>query len=366
MKRMAVLTSGGDAPGMNAAIRSVVRIGINAGWEVLGIQHGYAGLIADNVVPLGARAVSGIIQQGGTILGSARCPEFKTEAARLFALRVLRKHEIETVVIIGGNGSQIGAYALSQLDFPVIGVASTIDNDLYGSDITIGVDTALNIALEAIDRLKTTASSHQRAFLIEIMGRHCGYLALMAAIAGGAEAVLLPEVDTEPEALAKELHEAYLRGKPHALVVVAEGAKFVEDPQTQAGQPSVNPLKASLSPLATGDSGDHVIRRSGQAAETVASRLQLLVAQETFPLVVGLWARGGVPTAVDRQLGLGYGAGAIRALKAGKNGVMVAFVPPDIKFVPLTEAINKVRTVPVDSEFVKIAQSLGICLGREL
>ena len=157
MKRMAVLTSGGDAPGMNAAIRSVVRIGIDQGWEVLGIQHGYAGLIADNVVPLGARAVSGIIQQGGTILGSARCPEFKTEAARWQALRVLRKHEIESVIIIGGNGSQAGAYALSQLDFPVIGVASTIDNDLYGSDITIGVDTALNIALEAIDRLKVTA-----------------------------------------------------------------------------------------------------------------------------------------------------------------------------------------------------------------
>ena len=186
MKRMAVLTSGGDAPGMNAAIRSVVRIGIDKGWEVLGIQHGYAGLIAGNVVPLGARDVSGVIQQGGTLLGSARCPEFKTEAARLQALRVLRKHEIETVVVIGGNGSQAGAYALSQLDFPVIGVASTIDNDLYGSDITIGVDTALNIALEAIDRLKVTASSHERAFLIEVMGHGCGYLALMAGIAGGA------------------------------------------------------------------------------------------------------------------------------------------------------------------------------------
>src|SRR5512140_3317733 len=226
MKRMAVLTSGGDAPGMNAAIRAVVRIGIDQGWQVMGIQHGYAGLIANNVVPLGSRDVSGIIQQGGTILGSARCLEFKTEAARLQAVRVLRKHEIETLVIIGGHGSQAGAYALSQLGFPVIGVASTIDNDLYGSDITIGVDTALNIALEAIDRLKTTASSHGRAFLIEVMGRRCGYLALMAALAGGAEAVVLPEVETDPDLLAEQLRDAYRRGKQHALIVVAEGAKY--------------------------------------------------------------------------------------------------------------------------------------------
>ena len=148
MKRLAVLTSGGDAPGMNAAIRSVVRVGIDKGWQILGIRHGYAGLISNNVVPLGARDVSGIIQQGGTMLGSARCPEFKTEAGRQQALRVLAEHEVEAVVIIGGGGSQAGAYALSQLGFPVVGVASTIDNDLYGSDITIGVDTALNIALK--------------------------------------------------------------------------------------------------------------------------------------------------------------------------------------------------------------------------
>jgi 6-phosphofructokinase 1 len=192
----------------------------------MGIQHGYAGLIAGNVVPLGARDVSGIIQQGGTLLGSARCPEFKAEAARLQALRMLRQHEIEAVIVIGGNGSQVGAYALSQLDFPVIGVASTIDNDLYGSDITIGVDTALNIALEAIDRLKVTASSHERAFLIEVMGHGCGYLALMAGIAGGAEAIVIPEVETDPEGVATELRSAYERGKAHALVVVAEGAHY--------------------------------------------------------------------------------------------------------------------------------------------
>lgn len=170
---------------MNAAIRSVVRIGIDKGWQVLAFQHG--GPHRRQLCADGARDVSGIIQQGGTILGSARCPEFKTEDGRLQALRVLHEHEIEAVVIIGGNGSQAGAYALSQMDFPVIGVASTIDNDLYGSDITIGVDTALNIALEAIDRLKVTAASHERAFPIEVMGRGCGYLALTAGIAGGSD-----------------------------------------------------------------------------------------------------------------------------------------------------------------------------------
>jgi 6-phosphofructokinase 1 len=226
MNRIAVLTSGGDAPGMNAAIRSVVRVGIEKGWQTLGIRHGYTGLMTDNVMPLGARDVGGIIQQGGTMLGSARCPEFKTASARQQALRVMRKHAIEALVVIGGNGSQAGAYALSQMGFPVIGVASTIDNDLYGVDITIGVDTALNIALEAIDRLKVTASSHERAFLIEVMGHGCGYLALMAGIAGGAEAIVIPEVESDPEAVATELRLAYERGKSHALAVVAEGARY--------------------------------------------------------------------------------------------------------------------------------------------
>ncbi|KPV48092.1 6-phosphofructokinase, partial [Kouleothrix aurantiaca] len=177
MKRIAVLTSGGDAPGMNAAIRAVARTGIDRGWEVLGIKHGYTGLLSGTMALLGARDVGGILQQGGTILGSARCPAFTTQEGREAALRTLHQHDIEALLVIGGNGSQTGAHALAQMGFPVVGVASTIDNDLYGSEITIGVDTALNVALEAIDRLKVTASSHQRAFLIEVMGRECGYLA---------------------------------------------------------------------------------------------------------------------------------------------------------------------------------------------
>src|SRR5512141_1980037 len=194
MRRIAVLTSGGDAPGMNAAIRAVVRTGIENGLEMYGVYHGYAGLISGNIRPLGARDVGGIMQLGGTILGSARSPEFRTEEGRIQAIRSMNQLGIDALVVIGGNGSQCGANELAKLDFPVVGVASTIDNDLYGSEMTIGVDTALNIALESIDRLKVTASSHHRAFLVEVMGRDCGYLGLMAGIAGGAEAVAIPEV----------------------------------------------------------------------------------------------------------------------------------------------------------------------------
>ena len=187
MKRIGVLTSGGDAPGMNAAIRAVVRTGLSQGWEVMGIRNGYAGLYDNNMAAMGARDVSGIIQQGGTALGSSRCPEFKTEEGRRKALHNLESQAVEALVIIGGNGSQTGAHALSQMGFPVVGVASTIDNDLYGSEITIGVATALDVALVAIDQLKVTASSHHRAFIVEVMGRDCGYLALVTGITGGAE-----------------------------------------------------------------------------------------------------------------------------------------------------------------------------------
>jgi len=220
MKRIAVLTSGGDAPGMNAAIRAVTRTGLSLGWEVYGVRGGYDGLINGKFQLLGPRDVGGVLQRGGTILGSARCPEFKTEEGQIRSIRAMNEAGIEALVVIGGNGSQAGNWELSKRGFPVVGVASTIDNDLYGSEITIGVDTALNIALEAIDRLKITASSHQRAFLIEVMGRNCGYLALMASIAGGAEAVVIPEVATDPEALAGILRDSYAKGKLMPLLLL--------------------------------------------------------------------------------------------------------------------------------------------------
>ncbi len=322
MRRIAVLTSGGDAPGMNAAIRAVVRTGIEKGWDVFGIRHGYVGLIADNFVSLGARNVGGIIQQGGTMLGSARCLEFKTEEGRLKALRTLHQHDIEALVVIGGNGSQTGAYALSQMGFPVIGVASTIDNDLYGTEISIGVDTALNIALEAIDRLKVTASSHQRAFLVEVMGRKCGYLALMAGIAGGAEAIIIPEVETDPEAVAAELCAAYERGKPHALVVVAEGARY-----NAAG----------------------LARYFQKHRERLGFELRVTT--------LGHVQRGGAPGAFDRLLATRLGAAATEHLARGEHGVLMGLLKGEIAATPLAEVVANKK--PLDLRLLELARVLA-------
>lgn len=320
LKRVAVLTSGGDAPGMNAAIRAVVRAGLAQGWEMLGIRRGYAGLLAEEIRPLGARDVGGIIQLGGTILGSARCPEFKTKEGLRRAVAVLEKHGIDALVVIGGNGSQSGAYALSQEGVTVVGVASTIDNDLVGSDITIGVDTALNVALEAIDRLKTTASSHNRAFLVEVMGRDCGYLALMAGIAGGAEAVVIPEVPISPEAVAEAIRSAYSRGKPHAIVVVAEGAQY-----------------------------------NAQRLAEYFQREKL--GYELRVTVLGHVQRGGAPGAFDRILGTLLGAGAMEALARGEKGVLVGQIKGEVVTTPLSEVAGKKK--PLDPKLFELAQVLA-------
>ena len=330
MKRIAVLTSGGDAPGMNAAIRAVVRTGLGKGWEVFGVRHGYLGLIAGNIEPLGVRDVGGIIQQGGTMLGSARCPEFKTEEGHLKALRTLNQHDIEALIVIGGNGSQTGAHALSQMGFPVVGVASTIDNDLYGSDVTIGVDTALNIALEAIDRLKVTASSHQRAFLVEVMGRDCGYLALMAGIAGGAEAIIIPEVETDPEAVAAELRAAYERGKPHALVVVAEGAQYnVEGPALSGAE--------------------GLARYFRENRERLGFELRVTT--------LGHVQRGGAPDAFDRLLATRLGAAATEHLARGEHGLLVGLLKGEIAATPLAEAVANKK--PLDLQLLELARVLA-------
>ncbi|MRR29195.1 6-phosphofructokinase [bacterium] len=321
MKRIAVLTSGGDAPGMNAAIRAVVRTGIANGWEAYGVRNGYEGLIDGKLIPLGAREVGGILQRGGTVLGSARSQEFKTRAGQLKAIRTLNQSDIDGLVVIGGNGSQTGAHALNSLGFPVVGVASTIDNDLFGSDITIGVDTALNIALEAIDRLKITASSHQRAFLVEVMGRNCGYLAMMAAIAGGAEEMVLPEVEIDPEDIATTLTEAYERGKQHAIVVVAEGAKY-----------NANALDEYFK--------EHRERLGFDLRVTILGHVQ----------------RGGAPQAYDRILASRLGAGAVDALARGEYGVLVGMVKSAVTTTPLEQVVNTPKKI--DPALIELARRL--------
>ncbi len=322
MSHIAVLTSGGDAPGMNAAIRAVVRAGIAQGWTVSGVRHGFAGLLGGELVPLGPRDVGGIIQQGGTILGSARCEAFKTPVGREQALGVLKARRVEGLVVIGGNGSQMGANVLAKAGFAVVGVASTIDNDLPGSDISIGVDTALNIALESIDRLKVTASSHERAFLVEVMGRDCGYLALMAGIAGGAEAIVIPEMETSPEDLAKELFASRERGKKHAIVVVAEGAR-------------------------------HNARALAQYFRENEKRLgfDLRVTQ------LGHVQRGGSPGAFDRLLATRLGAEAVRQLAAGESGVLVGQLKGAVASTPFDDLVG--RSKSLDPALFALARAMS-------
>ncbi|MCB2203012.1 6-phosphofructokinase [bacterium] len=321
MKRVAVLTSGGDAPGMNAAIRAVVRCGVAKGWEMYGVRNGYAGLISGNIRQLGTRDVGGILQKGGTILGSARCEEFKTEEGRLKGIRSLRQLGIDVLVVIGGNGSQTGSFHLNDEGFPVVGVASTIDNDLYGTEMTIGVDTALNIALEAIDRLKTTATSHQRAFLIEVMGRKCGYLALMAGIAGGAEYILLPEVESDPEEVAESLRLAYEHGKEHAIIVVAEGAKYNAESLTNFFD-------------------QHHDRLGFKIRATILGHVQ----------------RGGDPGAFDRILASRFGAGAVEAIEREEYGVLVGLKEGQIQTTPLDVVVSNKKQISM--EMVRLARIL--------
>ena len=312
-RKIAVLTSGGDAPGMNAAIRATTRTAIDKGWEVFGVKNGYAGLVDGQIEPLGPRDVGGILQRGGTFLGSARLPGFKEEAVRAQALANLEGRGIDGLVVIGGNGSQAGALALSRAGLEVVGVASTIDNDLAGSEITIGVDTALNIALEAIDRLRVTASSHKRAFLVEVMGRNCGYLALMAGIAGGAESVVIPEVEIEPESIARDLQGAWDRHKAHALVVVAEGAR----------------LNAV---------------RLAQHFEQNKGRLGFDLRVTTL----GHVQRGGTPSAFDRLLATRFAASAIDCLARGETGRLVGLQRGEIRATPLEEVVGVPRTLDLD------------------
>jgi 6-phosphofructokinase 1 len=242
-------------------------------------------------------------------------------------------------------------------------IPRSIENDIAATTVSFGFNTALSFTIEMLDRVRQAVQSARKIGVVEVLGEQAGWLALQAGIAVRADAVLIPEIPCDLKMVAARLTEKISSRRPYGLVVVAEGAKFINKPQKEEPKSS---LKPSLSPLATGEASEHVIQQSGQVAQTVATDLQLLIAEETYPLVIGPWVRGGAPTAIDRQLGMAYGVGALQALKAGKNGTMVAFVPPDIKFVPLAEAINKVRTIPVNSESIQIARSLGICLGREL
>jgi 6-phosphofructokinase 1 len=304
MKRIGVLTSGGDGPGLNPCIRAVTRTALSMNIAVSGVESGFEGLMKAEFRELDARAVGGILGKGGTFLGTTRSPRFKEPQGQREALRHLHQAGIEGLVIIGGNGSLTGALALNELGFPVVGIPATIDNDVGGTDIAIGVDTTLNTILDAIDKIKDTASSHQRAFLIEVMGRDCGYLALHSALAGGAEAVLLPEVELPLEELSRTMVEAYVRGKTHCIVIVAEGFR----PETQE---IMSYLAARQDELGFG------VRLT----------------------VLGHVQRGGRPSAFDRLLATQLGCAAARALVEGEVGNVVGLIANKVALTRLDKAI---------------------------
>ena len=319
-KCIAVLTAGGDAPGMNPCLRAVVRSAAALGLRAFGVRRAYEGLVRGDIAELGARDVGGIIQRGGTLLQTARFPQFEAPETRQAALAQLRSHGVDALVAIGGDGTMRGALALHRLGFPVVGVPASIDNDVYGTEISIGVDTALNTIIEAIDKLRDTAASHQRAFIVETMGRHCGHLALMSGIISGAEMTLIPEREVSADEVAAAVQAAHQRGKTHAIVVVAEGAKL-----------GASALKERLDRMDTG----------------FESRVTIL----------GHIQRGGSPSAWDRLIAARMGVAAVERLVSGESGVMVGLQAPRVVSVPLEEVCARKREP--DMEIYRMARVLA-------
>ena len=384
LRRIAIHTGADFIPGLNAVVMGAALAAGKLGWELVGIRDGFDGLLhperypEGGLITLSPQLVENLDPAASGILGqSARVDPFHVrqvnnddmvEEADMSdeLLGRLRAEGIDAAIsVVGGRGLSI-VYKLHRKGLHAVCIPRSIENDIAGTQVSFGFNTALSFTIEMLDKALQAAQSARKVAVVEVLGEHAGWLALQAGIAVCADAVLIPEVPADLQFVAGRLKEKVTAKRPFGLVVVAEGAKFVEPAPSQTGSTAADALRASLSPLATGQASGHVIQRAGHAAETVATRLQLLIAEETFPLVLGPWTRGGVPTAVDRQLGLAYGAGAVRAVRLGEYGVMLAFAPPDIQFVPLAEAINRIRTVPVDNMFVQVARSIGICLGREI
>jgi len=322
IRRVGVLTSGGDSPGFNPCVRAVVRMALHYDWEPWGIRRGYEGLLNGELDPLTSRSVSGIIGHGGTMLGASRSETFQTPYGQREALRSLNEQGIDALIVIGGDGTLRGAQAIDEAGIPTIGIPGTIENDVCGTDVSIGVDTALNTALDALDRIKDTASSHQQAFLVEMMGAKSGYLTLMAGIAGGAEMVCIPEVPFTLEDVAQEVANSYIRGKKHCIITVAEGA-----------QPHTAEIAQFLD--------DH------QEETGFGVRLSIL----------GHIQRGGSPSAYDRFLGTRLGAAAVEQLHAGQRGLMVGLIEEAVVATPLAEVTACTR--PLEEEYFELAKMLA-------
>ncbi|HEY9576718.1 MAG TPA: 6-phosphofructokinase, partial [Pseudobacillus sp.] len=314
-----VLTSGGDAPGMNAAVRAVVRKAIYHNLEVYGVYQGYQGLISGNIHKMEVGTVGDIIHRGGTILRSARCPEFQTAEGQKKGLKQLEEHGIEGLVVIGGDGSYRGAKALTELGYPCVGVPGTIDNDIPGTEFTIGFDTALNTIIDAIDKIRDTASSHERTFIVEVMGRNAGDLALWAGLAGGAETILIPEEPLDMESIKVRLQKGLERGKRHSIIIVAEGV---------------------------------------MSGNEFAEKVKKMTGIETRVSVLGHMQRGGSPTAADRMLASRLGARAVELLLAGKGGRAVGIERNELVDYDIIEALALPHQLDLDIS--RLAKELSI------
>jgi len=359
LKRIGILTGGGDCPGLNAVIRAVVKTAAyDHGIDVIGIENGFEGLIRDRCRPLSPGDVSGILARGGTILGTSnkdnpfRVPirengEVVYRDLSDEAIRIAKRHGIQLLITVGGDGSLSIARDLGKLGLRVIGVPKTIDNDLDATDVTFGFDSALAVATEAIDRLHTTAQSHQRIMVIEVMGRYAGWIALQAGLAGGADAILIPEIPFHIEKVAEAIGERIYSGRSFAIVVVAEGAA------PAGGSMSVRDMIA--------DSPDPI--RLGGIGNLVARDLEKLLDRETRTTVLGHVQRGGIPTPTDRMLGTRFGAHAVKAAVAGETEVMVRLRGQVVETVPLAEAVAKLRRVDPEGELVCTARSLHTTFG---
>jgi ATP-dependent phosphofructokinase / diphosphate-dependent phosphofructokinase len=357
--RIAINTGGGDAPGLNAVIYAVTMAAHGRGWEVHGIQQGYAGLFdTSKIVQLTPEKVDGIMDHGGTILGTTnrgdpfRRPherpdgtiEFRDESDKL--VENFKRLGFDVLVAVGGDGSLQLAHRLSQKGLPVIGVPKTIDNDLAMTEQTFGFDTAVTTATEAIDKLHSTAEAHERIMVVEVMGRYAGWIALHSGLSGDADVILIPEIPFDMERVCDRLMEGEVRGKRHGIVVVAEGARV-------GGQ------------LVTREKTDQQREEVmlGGVAEWAAKEIHLRTGKETRSLVLGHLQRGGSPTTFDRLLSLRFGAAAVRFIADGQRNVMVAWQPPDMKAVPIAGVIGKTKLVPVESDTVQTCRDLGISLG---
>lgn len=356
--RIGILTGGGDCPALNAVIRAAVKTSVGFGWDVLGIEEGFDGLVHCKTRPLTTASVSGILHLGGTILGT-------TNAGNPFTYPVLaeggktverdisdtvvanfRKLGLEALIVIGGDGTLGIAEKFYQKGIPLVGVPKTIDNDIGATVITFGFDTAVNTARDALDKLHTTAESHRRVIVVEVMGRHAGWIAVHSGIAGGADIILIPEIPYDPAKIAHSVMSREQKGKHFSIVVVAEGAF---------------PTGGILTHAEAKHAGRE--QRLGGVGERVASAITELTGKETRVVVLGHLQRGGPPTTFDRVLGTRFGAAAARLIRKGAFGRMVALMPPDVESVPIREAIGKMKTVPVDNDIIESAREIGISFG---